>query len=59
MGHTEEGLENKSKRVKCAAGVQRLHVYGGNYVAVIDFVGSTGGKSNGRVGWQVHLIEDK
>jgi len=48
-----EGLVNKSKPVKCAAGVQGLAIYGGEQVAVIDFVGATGGKSNDRV------IEDK
>lgn len=39
--------------MKCAAGVQGLAIHEGEQVAVIDFVGATGGKSNGRV------IEDK
>lgn len=50
MGHTKEDLENRSKPVKCAAWVQGLPVYGGDQVTVIDFVGATGGKSNGRDG---------
>lgn len=45
--------------MKCVAGVQGLSVYGGEQVAVIDFVGGTGGKSNGRVKWHVHLTEVK
>lgn len=52
-------MVNKSKPVKCAAGVRGLPIYAGEQVAVIDFVGGSDGKSNGRTGWHVHLIEDK
>lgn len=52
-------MVNKSKPVKCAAGVQGLPVFRDEQVAVIDFVGGTGGKSNGRARWHVDPIEDR